>query len=171
MEVAPTPPGSQPAPVMAYPPLPARHRAFLCTKCGSRECEPGTIEEVNPPCKCGYLGFAEDLDFTASQMRAYVDADRAARAAPQPATEDAVPEVRQFLAMLAIRNRQDNGMFPQVAAALERDDAALDRIRQIIDHYYPRAALAAQREPKLASTARAPADSVTAPVGGVGDAS
>ncbi len=93
---APTPQAaSQPAPVMAYPPLPARHRAFLCAKCGSRECEPGTIEEVNPPCKCGYLGFAEDLDFTASQMRAYVDADRAARAPADSVLEDAAQLERE----------------------------------------------------------------------------
>ncbi|WP_343734595.1 hypothetical protein [Acidovorax sp.] len=87
---SPTPQAdSQPAPVLDYPPLPARRRAFLCTKCGGRECEPGTIGETHPPCKCGYLGFAEDLDFTADDMRAYVDADRAARAPADSVTAPA----------------------------------------------------------------------------------
>lgn len=69
----------QTAPVRDYPPLPVRRRAFICTKCGGRECEPETLNKTHPSCKCGYLGFAEDLDFTADDMRAYVDADRAMR--------------------------------------------------------------------------------------------
>ena len=83
-EAASAPADSQPAPVRDYPPLPARRRAFLCTKCGGSECEPGTLNETHPTCKCGYLGFAEDLDFTADDMRAYVDADRAARGGSTP---------------------------------------------------------------------------------------
>ena len=75
-----TAPQADSQPAHDYPPLPVRRRAFLCTKCGGRECEPGTLAETHPTCKCGYLGFAEDLDFTADDMRAYVDADRAARA-------------------------------------------------------------------------------------------
>lgn len=87
---SPTPQAdSQPAPVRGYPPLPARRRAFLCTKCGGHEYEPGTLNETHPTCKCGYLGFAEDLDFTADEMRAYVDADRAARAPADSVTAPA----------------------------------------------------------------------------------
>ena len=80
-------------PAVGYPPLPTRRRAFLCTKCGGRECEPGTIGESHPPCKCGYLGFAEDLDFTADDMRAYVNADRAARAPADSVTAPAAGAV------------------------------------------------------------------------------
>lgn len=32
--------------------------------------------------RCDYLGFASDLDYNDAEMRAYVDADRAQRAAP-----------------------------------------------------------------------------------------
>lgn len=78
-------PKAEPVQAGEYPPLPTRRRAFLCTKCGGRECEPGTLNETHPTCKCGYLGFAEDLDFTADEMRAYVDADRAMRAQAAPA--------------------------------------------------------------------------------------
>ena len=85
----------------SYPPLPARRRAFLCTKCGGRECEPGTLNETHPTCKCGYMGFAEDLDFTADEMRAYVDADRAARTTadsqPAPVSSDALYLLRRLL--------------------------------------------------------------------------
>lgn len=53
------------------PPMP---RAFLCTKCGSREFQ-GNINEPHPPCaKCNYLGFASDTGYTADQMRETVAA-------------------------------------------------------------------------------------------------
>ena len=64
----------------AYAELPPRRRAFLCTKCGGRDCEPETLGQVNPPCKCGYLGFAEDLDFTADDLRDFADRTHALRA-------------------------------------------------------------------------------------------
>lgn len=63
-----------------YAELPARRRAFLCTKCGGRDCEPETLGQVNPTCKCGYLGFAEDLDFTVDDLRDFADRTHAIRA-------------------------------------------------------------------------------------------
>ena len=57
----------------AYAELPARRRSFFCTKCGGRECEPNTLGQAHPVCKCGYMGFAEDLDYTADQMRDFAD--------------------------------------------------------------------------------------------------
>lgn len=51
---------------------------------------------VNPPCKCGYLSFAEDLDFIASHARAAVDADRAARK-EQTMTELADEQIEDLL--------------------------------------------------------------------------
>ena len=71
-----------------YAELPKRRRQFLCTKCGSRECKVGTINEQHPPCECGYLGFAEDLDFNADEMRDFADRTHALRmqqAAPKAA--------------------------------------------------------------------------------------
>ena len=86
----------RPAPLQQgeYLPLPKRRRRFLCTKCGSEQCKDGTENKPHPPCnKCNYLGFAEDCDFNDEEMRAYVDADRAARGAaqvaPAPVAEDA----------------------------------------------------------------------------------
>ena len=64
----------------AYAELPARRRSFFCTKCGGRECEPNTLEQAHPVCKCGYMGFAEDLDYTADQMRDFADRTHALRA-------------------------------------------------------------------------------------------
>ena len=96
-----------------YPPLPTRRRQFLCTKCGGRECEPGTLNETHPTCKCGYLGFAEDLDFTTEQMRAYVDADRSARSTTESVLEDAEryrwlrnnrPDYRDLVAIIDLRS-------------------------------------------------------------------
>jgi hypothetical protein len=71
-----------------YAELPKRRRQFLCTKCGGRECKVGTINEQHPPCECGYLGFAEDLDFNADEMRDFADRTHALRmeqAAPKAA--------------------------------------------------------------------------------------
>lgn len=76
----------------AYAELPARRRSFFCTKCGGRECEPNTLGQAHPVCKCGYMGFAEDLDYTADQMRDFADRTHALRAshgqAPAVATLD-----------------------------------------------------------------------------------
>ena len=56
---------------MSLPLLPEPNRNFLCTKCGSREHQ-GNIKDLHPPCaKCGYLGFASDVGYTADQMREY----------------------------------------------------------------------------------------------------
>jgi len=39
-------------------PIPEQKYSFLCTKCGSRECQ-GDIKEKHPHCaKCNYLGFS-----------------------------------------------------------------------------------------------------------------
>jgi hypothetical protein len=47
------------------------------------------------------MGFAEDLDFTADEMRAYVDADRAARTTadsqPAPVSSDTLYLLRRLL--------------------------------------------------------------------------
>ena len=52
--------------------MPERRRSFLCTKCGSHECIKGYEKADTPPCaKCGYLGFAQDLDYTEEQMKQY----------------------------------------------------------------------------------------------------
>ena len=64
----------------AYAGLPARRRSFFCTKCGGRECEPNTLGQAHPVCKCGYMGFAEDLDYTADQMRDFAGRTHALRA-------------------------------------------------------------------------------------------
>ena len=96
LAASPTPPAEQQAqPGAVYAELPKRRRQFLCTKCGSGECEIGTINEKYPPCKCGYLGFAEDLDFNADEMRDFADRTHALRmqAAPKAApTRTALPE-------------------------------------------------------------------------------
>ena len=56
---------------MSLPQLPDQPRAFLCTKCGGHTCE-GDIKQKHPVCaKCGYLGFADDVGYTADQMRDY----------------------------------------------------------------------------------------------------
>jgi ribosome modulation factor len=88
--ISPTPPAEQQAKLGAvYAELPKRRRQFLCTKCGSRECKVGTINEQHPPCECGYLGFAEDLDFNADEMRDFADRTHALRmqAAPKAAPQ------------------------------------------------------------------------------------
>lgn len=77
---------------------------------------------------------------------------------PQADSQPApVVEMRQFLALLAIRNRKDNGLFPQANAEVKLDDSAFERIGKLIDYYYPR--------DEADRAARAPADSVTAPAG------
>ena len=85
-------PQADSVPAVDYPPLPTRRRTFLCYKCGGRECEPGTIGESHPPCKCGYLGFAEDLDFTEDQMRDFADRTHALRMQAAPKAADSVLE-------------------------------------------------------------------------------
>ena len=63
--------------------LPKQERGFICTKCGSHECKPGTLNDKHPPCaKCDYLGFAQDTGYTADQLRTYGD-QRAAEAREQ----------------------------------------------------------------------------------------
>ena len=82
LAASPTPTAEQQAKLGAvYAELPKRRRQFLCTKCGSRECKVGTINEQHPPCECGYLGFAEDLDFNADEMRDFADRTHALRQA------------------------------------------------------------------------------------------
>ena len=50
--------------------LPERRRGFLCTKCGSRECELQTAKNTHPKCaKCDYLGFGQDLGYSDAEMR------------------------------------------------------------------------------------------------------
>lgn len=89
------------------------------------------------------------------ELLAFLDA--APQAAPELSTASrpeavAPSDVRQFLAALVIRNRDDCGMFPQVADEVEADDAAYERISKLIDFYYPRKALAARAAPGLALT-------------------
>lgn len=71
----------------AYAELPARRRSFFCTKCGGRECEPNTLGQAHPVCKCGYMGFAEDLDYTADQMRDFADRTHALRTKSEASRE------------------------------------------------------------------------------------
>ena len=129
-----------------YAELPKRRRAFLCTKCGSRECEPGTIEQAYPPCKCGYLGFAQDLDFTVEDMRAYADATHALRTQqPAPAGEypalpaRTVDELGDYQRQAAIAAfRTGHGHEPDFGFAPDRAwiegaayiDAAIDAARK-----------------------------------------
>lgn len=74
----------EPAKQAEYPPLPTKRRAMFCTKCGysGETTEPlgpgGGVLCGNP--KCGYLAFGQELNYSDDEMRAYVDADRAARA-------------------------------------------------------------------------------------------
>ena len=50
--------------------LPKERRGFFCTKCHSRLCVEGTIEQQHPPCaKCGYLGFAQDQGYDLAQLK------------------------------------------------------------------------------------------------------
>ncbi len=54
--------------------LPKQERGFICTKCGSHECKPGTLNDKHPPCaKCDYLGFAQDTGYTADQLRTCIE--------------------------------------------------------------------------------------------------
>ena len=102
LAASPTPPAEQQTqPGAVYAGLPERRRVFLCTKCGGRECESGSIHQTHPPCKCGYLGFAENLDFTEDQMRDFADRTHALRmqAATKAAPGDALDE--------ALRERDD----------------------------------------------------------------
>lgn len=42
--------------------LPEKKRAFICTKCGSSECEPESARKKHPLCaKCNYIGFGTDI--------------------------------------------------------------------------------------------------------------
>ena len=73
--------------------LPKQERGFICTKCGSHECKPGTLNDKHPPCaKCDYLGFAQDTGYTADQLRTYGD-QRAAEAREQM-REECVKELQ-----------------------------------------------------------------------------
>lgn len=83
-------PEQQAQPGAVYAELPERRRVFLCTKCGGQECESGSIHQTHPPCKCGYLGFAENLDFTEDQMRDFADRTHALR------MEQAAPKAAQY---------------------------------------------------------------------------
>ena len=59
--------------------VPEQSRSFLCTKCGSHECEEGTITKDYPPCaKCGYLGFAASNGHTDEALLAYGASQRLA---------------------------------------------------------------------------------------------
>lgn len=53
-------------------PLPEPARSFFCTKCGSTTCKDGMLHHDFPQCnKCGYLGFAQTIGYTETQLRAY----------------------------------------------------------------------------------------------------
>ena len=93
-------------PSAVYAGLPERRRVFLCTKCGGRECESGSIHQTHPPCKCGYLGFAENLDFTEDQMRDFADrthAQRMEQAAPKAAPMSPINRVIAYSAATKLR--------------------------------------------------------------------
>jgi len=52
-------------------PVPEQKYSFLCTKCGSTECQ-GDIKEKHPHCaKCSYLGFSFPNNYTKEDMEAY----------------------------------------------------------------------------------------------------
>ena len=97
--LAPTPQAdSQPAPVRDYPPLPQGWPArFRCDSCdGNGEVgEPMYMGHFQPPERarcpdCDGRGWcSEEAAFSADHMRAYVDADRAARAPAGSVLEDA----------------------------------------------------------------------------------
>jgi hypothetical protein len=53
-------------------PVPEQKYSFLCTKCGSNECEKGDEAKQHPRCgKCSYLGFGFPDNYTKEDMEAY----------------------------------------------------------------------------------------------------
>ena len=73
--------------------LPKQERGFICTKCGSHECKPGTLNDKHPPCaKCDYLGFAQDTGYTADQLRTCIE--QSAAEAREQMREECVKELQ-----------------------------------------------------------------------------
>lgn len=96
------------------PPLPERNRRFLCTKCGATTCKRGQESQTNPECVCGYLGFAEDADFTAEQMHDYA---RAALAAQPVAPEgDIVVTKNDAGHIVSVTRQNDEGVVLSVVS-------------------------------------------------------
>ena len=59
----------------ALPPLPKKHRAMLCTKCGFSGPTEAEASPQGAPCqKCDYIAFVQEVDYTADQMRDYARA-------------------------------------------------------------------------------------------------
>lgn len=113
---------------VVYAELPERRRVFLCTKCGGRECESGSIHQTHPPCKCGYQGFAENLDFTEDQMRDFADRTHALRM--QAATKAAPVNSRAWPKVSGVSRDEGHSRALLVFFAAEPTD---DEMRAVHD--------------------------------------